>query len=513
MSGETSDRLILENITYAQNGDEYKVKVVDGNNCENIAAKSLIVNQVPTVSDKSVTICSGSETGVLDLTANIPSASYVWNVKGSPSETLSDYQLGGSGTTIPSQAVKTSAIDHIDTLTYEVTVDNVGCTATYDYNIFVYPQPTLVATASPSVICQDESFVLEAKASTAAKYIWYEANDATSELSSEIGTTSAVSVLKIDLDDATLERREDGGWYKDYRIVAHLLLHDEEGHVIFEGCPVEEIISVRRLDKFECNHRPNLGRDTTFCVGETYHLNAGDNIESPETVTWYKDGVLLKDEYGNDLHGTAIDVTEPGTYIVHNVLTDPTNLINNGDFNIAGSGGIFYSDYAQSQNNLYPEGVYAILDNPRRSHGNFAACFDHTSGTRQGKMMVVNGSPELDAKVWCQNISVLPHTNYEFSAWFMSVNPVNGADLVFSIGHNQLLDDPINLPSPAEDDPNKKMSGNIAVIGNSSQLFGIRQPTLPLMYVSKIRTLSDMVMTLQWTIFISLVSTTLPIPW
>ncbi len=455
LTGETTNVLTISDVKFADNGKEYTVKVVDAKSCKNTQTKGIIVNQYPSVADKSISVCSGAPTGDIDLSVGIDGATYAWQLKGVPSETVSGYTTSGVGSIIPSQNITTTLLDSSDTLTYEIFVDNEGCSATYNYSVIVRPQPVLNAAATPSVVCADESFVLEARANTAARYVWYEADNTTKELVSEIGSTASVSVLKIDLDDKTVEKREDG-WFKDYRIVAHLLLHDDEGNVIFEGCPVEKILSVHRLDTFECKNKPNLGRDTTFCVGQVYHLNAGDEIKSPETLTWYKDGVLMKDKDGNDLHGVEIDVTEPGIYVVHNILTDPTNLINNGDFNIAGSGGTFYSDYEQSQKNLYPEGVYAILNNPRASHGNFDDCFDHTSGTRAGKMMVVNGSPEENAKVWCQPISVLPHTDYEFSAWFSSVNPVNGANLVFSIGHNQLLDDPIILPSPAEDDPDKE---------------------------------------------------------
>lgn len=114
-------------------------------------------------------------------------------------------------------------------------------------------------------------------------------------------------------------------------------------------------------------------------------------------------------------------------------------LIDNGDFEQGNVG--FTSDYtfvsASTSAGLQPEERYTVTDNPTFSHGNFWGR-DHTSGA--GKMMVVNGSgSNPPIKVWYKTVSVVPNTNYYFSAWAMSMNSVAPfADLQFMVNGVQV---------------------------------------------------------------------------
>ena len=62
-------------------------------------------------------------------------------------------------------------------------------------------------------------------------------------------------------------------------------------------------------------------------------------------------------------------------------------------------------------------------------------------------MMMVNGSPEIDAVVWTQTIAVTPNTNYAFSTWIQSLWDPNPAILQFSINGND-MGDPITATTP-----------------------------------------------------------------
>lgn len=63
-----------------------------------------------------------------------------------------------------------------------------------------------------------------------------------------------------------------------------------------------------------------------------------------------------------------------------------------------------------------------------------------------GNMMMVNGSPTPDVKVWTQTVPVIPNTNYAFSTWIQSLWPPNPAQLQFSINDNDL--GPLITPNP-----------------------------------------------------------------
>jgi hypothetical protein len=115
-------------------------------------------------------------------------------------------------------------------------------------------------------------------------------------------------------------------------------------------------------------------------------------------------------------------------------------LVTNGKFDAGNTGFTtvynYVTDIAGPQNEMYPEGTYAVVPNPNTVHNLFYGS-NHTPGG--GNFMIVNGSPAVSATVWSQNsITVQPNTTYYFSAWGVSVNNGNPAVLRFSINGNQV---------------------------------------------------------------------------
>lgn len=176
-------------------------------------------------------------------------------------------------------------------------------------------------------------------------------------------------------------------------------------------------------------------------------LSAGDDIYlcSPPTPTQL-DGSISGDYLNFTWSPTAglsgastlsptATVTQTTTYVLTARAVDlSTNLINNGDFE-GGDGG-FTSSYTHSPGNLWPEGVYEVTDDPQQSHTNFASCGDHTSGN--GQMMAVNGNGTPNQSVWCQTVTVLPNTQYAFTAWATSLVGAAPAILQFSVNGTNL---------------------------------------------------------------------------
>lgn len=130
-------------------------------------------------------------------------------------------------------------------------------------------------------------------------------------------------------------------------------------------------------------------------------------------------------------------------------------LIVNGNFEQGYVG--FGSDYTYVNPNtaggLQPEKTFTVTANPNASHTNFWGR-DHTTGS--GKMMVINGSGDNTyPKVWYTTVSVVPNTNYYFSAYATSVNNVAPfANLQFNVNGQQVGTTTEPLPSrPTNNNP------------------------------------------------------------
>lgn len=143
----------------------------------------------------------------------------------------------------------------------------------------------------------------------------------------------------------------------------------------------------------------------SFCWSPTTYLN---NPSSPNPVT---------------------SATEPITYYFTAEMIG-INAITNGDFNQGDNG--FISDYNFASNNT-TEGQYFVGTAPQIWNRAFSNCTDHTSSG--GNMLLVNGSPIPNVKVWTQTVNVTPNTNYAFSAWIQALYPENPAQLSFSINN------------------------------------------------------------------------------
>ena len=165
-------------------------------------------------------------------------------------------------------------------------------------------------------------------------------------------------------------------------------------------------------------------QDTVICYGGTKQLQAAPAL----SYCWSPATGLNSTTIANPVTSATEDIT----YHVYSQVQG-TNLIVNGDFSAGNTGfSSSYNFYFSSQD----EGAYGIGPNPQAWHPGFTRCSDHTTGN--GNMMIINGSPEPDVVVWSQNITVVPNTNYVFSAWIQSLVAGNPAQLQFAINGNVL---------------------------------------------------------------------------
>jgi gliding motility-associated-like protein len=164
--------------------------------------------------------------------------------------------------------------------------------------------------------------------------------------------------------------------------------------------------------------------DTTICLGTSKIL-----IGLPFDKFCWSPTTYLTNINSNTPTATPLVTTK----YYYTAEKEGNNLVVNGNFSNGNTG--FISDYSFATPNT-TEGQYFVGTNPILWNGNSGPCVDHTTGN--GNMMMVNGSPTLNAKIWSETINVLPNTNYKFSLWIQSISPFNPALLSFDINGLQM---------------------------------------------------------------------------
>lgn len=204
----------------------------------------------------------------------------------------------------------------------------------------------------------------------------------------------------------------------------------------------------------EINPKPELNIAVDYCYGGG-KIELDANTDIPVTSYLWNTGetteTILVDLAMNF---QAIVKTAKGCADTANANIG-LELINNGNFEAGNTG--FSSAYTyinkNTQNGLMPEKTYTVNDNPTFNHSNFWGR-DHTTNT--GNFMIINGNgstPPVD--VWSKTLTVVPNTDYYFSAWAISVNNVGPfADLQFKVNGVQVGTTTGALPSrPTNNNP------------------------------------------------------------
>ena len=198
------------------------------------------------------------------------------------------------------------------------------------------------------------------------------------------------------------------------------------------------------------------GAQCVTIVGLPDTINACKNTAVPLTASVGSLGTLRTlDTFWTPVTGlsnpdiinpvASIGTTSQSYKLTVTALT-ANNFVNNGNFDNGNTG--FNTAYTLGTTGtwgpLSNEGTYGVSTNPTLMHTNFASFPDHT-GNAGGQMLIVNGSATPNTNVWCQTISVVPNSQYDFSAWGASCVGSNTAVLQFAI-NGVLLGTPLALP-------------------------------------------------------------------
>ena len=153
-------------------------------------------------------------------------------------------------------------------------------------------------------------------------------------------------------------------------------------------------------------------QDLSMCLGDAL------SISSPGygPYQWKGDG-----EFGNTKTIEFIPTKGDTTYQVTVTSQQPgINIVSDGDFENRETDKI-NSDYTYLAVGTLSPGQYAIGSNPQSYHSAYIKHGDHTSG--YGNQMIVNSSGN-ESTIWRQTLrGLIPGNMYEFSAWFLGVNP------------------------------------------------------------------------------------------
>lgn len=140
-------------INYAVDGN-YTVSLIVTNECgaSNTATQTFIVNQSPVITNTNLsqTICSGTATTLVNLTANPSTTTFSWTATATPG--ITGFIPFGTNT-IPVQTITTTNTS-TGTVTYVITPSIGSCTGTpINYVITVNPSPTITPLPVSNSIC------------------------------------------------------------------------------------------------------------------------------------------------------------------------------------------------------------------------------------------------------------------------------------------------------------------------------------------------------------------------
>ena len=150
----TANTLNPGTIAYPSGGP-YSVTLQVTNECgvSNTATQSFSVGTAPTITNTTLnqTICSGSQTTLVNLTANQPGTIFSWNATATAG--ITGFTPSGTTNSIPIQTISTTNANP-GTVTYVITPTFNGCsgpTATYVIN--VNPAPSITTQPASSSVC------------------------------------------------------------------------------------------------------------------------------------------------------------------------------------------------------------------------------------------------------------------------------------------------------------------------------------------------------------------------
>ncbi|MEM9820155.1 MAG: hypothetical protein AAF985_03755, partial [Bacteroidota bacterium] len=183
-----------------------------------------------------------------------------------------------------------------------------------------------------------------------------------------------------------------------------------------------------------CTITVDAGADVSVCAtGGTVSLN-GSVMGNALQFFWTPSTGLSNPNSLTPLVTTAM----PQTYTLNAQQVDNLIPIPNGDFELGNTN--FSSDYNYidpgNPIGFLSPGAYTTITSPALIWSNLPPCDDHTLGNGTGQSMVINGNGIVGENVWCTTLAASPNTDYYFSAWVTTLNPLFPPQLQITVNGN-----------------------------------------------------------------------------
>lgn len=377
---------------------------------------TVTVNPRPTVDVvANQTLCNGDNTTAINFTSPVAGTTYTWSYTGGNI----GLPLSGSGDIPPFTAVNTGTTDI--TRTFTVLASANGCssvTPNRTFTITVRPSPIVTAITN-KVYCHNQGTT-----GTAVNF----ANNIAGG-----GTTTYAWTSTVDVGFG-LSGSGNIPTYNPQNAGATPIVSTVSVICTRNGCdgPV-------RTFTITVNPLPIITVLADYCaVPGKVQLVASSNIPGT-TWSWNTTPVQTTSTIDVDIAGTYTATGTVSGCSGSGSISVAQELVVNGDFtdgNVGFTTGYSYVANIAGQTEMYPEGTYAVGTNANNYHNNFWG-IDHTNnavGPRN--LMILNGVLGVD--IWSQTVNVQANTDYYFSAWAMSVNPSNPAQLRFEVNGVQV---------------------------------------------------------------------------
>ncbi|OMP29954.1 PKD domain-containing protein [Mangrovimonas sp. DI 80] len=173
----SSDQLDPGIINYEVNGD-YEIQFSATNSCGTVTVtENFSINETPTItnSETTQTLCSGTESEMINLTSENINTIYTWT-SNSPTG-LTGYQASGTSDVIPSQTLINTTNAAV-TLVYTVIPQIGDCTgAPVNFEIVVEPAPVIVNQPLSNAVClsgEVDDLYVDIQGTGTVSYQWFE---------------------------------------------------------------------------------------------------------------------------------------------------------------------------------------------------------------------------------------------------------------------------------------------------------------------------------------------------
>ncbi len=390
--------------------------------CPGTNSVTVTVNPKPVMtSTNSATICSGGTVSI-SLTADVPST-YTWVA-------ASNTNVAGESTTNQSTSILNNTLTNstasTQTVVYTVTPTSIaGCVGTpQTVNVTVNPIPNVTQPTSQTLCSSASTNAINfSSAPVVAGTIYNWTNDTPSIGLASSGTGNIPSFTAINNGSSM--------------VTATIVVTP-----VVNGCPGTTktfTISVRPLPA------PVIDADYCKVPGKIRLTVTG---ATPGSTFLWSNGMTANPIDVDIASSYSVSVTDPNCGLLASILLPVSNeLVVNGNFtntNLVNPAVDFTTGYVYkrdlpglvpaTQGELWDDSGnngYSITTDGQNVHANFWGRDKTNNSTGSRNFMAVNGHGTII--VWQQTVTVLPNTNYYYSAWGMNLNWYNPAKLQFRV--------------------------------------------------------------------------------